>query len=345
MALKLFSTTDTVERSVLKTTSFFLAITGAGFTIVNFFIWDVPKFGYIDFAYTLLCLFIYLRIQFGHYKPWYSALLICGLSLILIYSLAVAKGYSILVFWTFCMPPVFHILLNRYVGSAVTFAFFLIVVSIFLSYPPINHSTGHTTFNFAIPYILIWAIAFVHEDVRAKTQQKLSNAALLDPLTGARNRLCMENDFSHHSEFLSHHYLLHIDLDHFKQVNDNYGHACGDEVLKSVSKAVLSLPNVEYLYRVGGEEFCVLLCAKNEEQAMEMSESIRLAIKELKIDFNHQEIRVSFSAGLRALIVVDDSILLDQTMAETDQALYRAKAQGRDQIVLSSTTNQISAVG
>ncbi|KOO16833.1 diguanylate cyclase [Vibrio xuii] len=345
MELKLFSTTDTVERSVLKTTSLFLAITGAGFTIVNFFIWDVPKFGYIDFAYTLLCLFIYLRIQFGHYKPWYSVLLTFGLSLILIFSLAVAKGYSILVFWTFCMPPVFHILLNRYVGSAVTLAFFLIVVSIFLSYPPIVHSTAHTTFNFAIPYILIWAIAFVHEDVRAKTQQKLSDAALLDPLTGARNRLCMENDLSHNSVFLSHHYLLHIDLDHFKQVNDNYGHACGDEVLKSVSKTVLSQPYVEYFYRVGGEEFCALLCAKNERHAMEMSELIRLAVKQLEVDFKNRKILVSFSAGLRKLIVVDDSILLDQTMAETDHALYQAKAQGRDQIVLSKTTEQVSAVG
>mgnify|MGYP002376096590 FL=1 len=112
-----------------------------------------------------------------------------------------------------------------------------------------------------------------------------------------------------------------------------------------MSKAVRSQPNAQYFYRVGGEEFCLLLCAKNEEQAMEMSESIRLAVKRLKIDFNYQEIRVSFSGGLRALVVVNDSILLDQTMAETDQALYRAKAQGRDQIVLSSTTNQISAMG
>lgn len=142
MALKLLSTTDTVEKSVLKITSLFLAVTGAGFTIVNFFIWDVPKFGFIDFAYTLLCLFIYLQIQLGRYKPWYSILLIFGLSFILIYSLATAKGYTILVFWTFCMPPVFHILLNRYVGSAVTFIFFVITISIFLSYPPIVHSTA-----------------------------------------------------------------------------------------------------------------------------------------------------------------------------------------------------------
>lgn len=345
MELKLFSTANSVEKSILKITALFLAITGAGFTIVSIFLWDLPQFAHIDLAYCLVCLYIYLRVQFGSYKPWYSALLAIGLSTVLIYSLAVADRYTVLIFWTFCTPPVFHILLNRYVGSALTFIFFVIAMSIFLSYPPIAQSTSHTAFNFSIPYLLIWAISFVHEDVRAKIQQKLSDAALLDPLTSTRNRLCMENDFNHHTEFLTDHFLLHIDLDFFKQVNDNYGHACGDAVLKSVSSTILQHPNIEYVYRVGGEEFCVVLHAKDEEQARMIGESLRAAVKQKPIEFNQHTIQITFSAGLKALVTDEDKILLDETMAQTDHALYQAKAQGRDQIVLGDSLNQVAAMG
>ncbi|WP_076585023.1 GGDEF domain-containing protein [Vibrio ostreicida] len=344
MALQLLSSVGTVEKSVLKTTSLFLSLTGAGFTIVNFFIWDVPKFGYIDFAYTLLCLFIFSRIQCGHYKPVYSVLLIFGLSTVLIHSLLVAKGYSILVFWAFCLPPVFHILLNRYVGSALTLLFFVAVVFIFLSYPPLVHSSAHTTFNFAIPYILIWAIAFVHEDVRDKVQTQLNLAALTDPLTGARNRLCLDNDLLHRMEFLNQHFLLHIDLDHFKTINDTHGHIVGDKVLQAITTSILSHPDIEYFYRVGGEEFCVILGANNISNALSLANELRHNVEQTPVKHEENAINVRFSGGLSEFVITEGSIDLDATLATTDKALYQAKAKGRNQIVLSTRTEDMTLV-
>jgi diguanylate cyclase (GGDEF)-like protein len=333
MSVKLFSSQASLEQNVLKITSFFLAITGTGFTIVNFFFWDLPKFGVIDSVYTAICIYVYLRIEFGHYRPWHSALLISGLTALLIYSMAVADGYSVLVFWAFCFPALYHIFFNRYIASAITFAFYLVAISILASYPPLINSTPYTLINFTIPYFLIWAISFVHEDMQTKIKGKLSDAALLDPLTGAKNRLALEADTSNNPDLVHNHYLVHFDLDHFKRVNDNYGHAAGDTVLKMVAQIVGQQVHQDAFYRVGGEEFCTIFSAPDKESAFSIANALREKLSQTPISIGDQTLQVTLSGGLCELVVEEGIVRIDETMKITDAALYQAKAQGRNQII------------
>ncbi|RSD31184.1 GGDEF domain-containing protein [Vibrio pectenicida] len=336
MRSNLLSSQASLEQNVLKITSFFLAAIGTGFTITNFFLWDLPKFGLIDSIYSLACIYIFLSIQYGRHRPWHSVLLIAGLTAILTYSLAFAGGYSVLVFWALCFPALYHIFFNRFAASLATLVFYITAVFILASYPPLVNSTAYTLFNFTIPYFLIWAISFVHEDVQTKIRTELSNAALLDPLTGAKNRLALENDTANNHEFIRDHFLIHFDLDHFKQVNDTHGHAAGDEVLKAVSHSITHFLGKESLYRVGGEEFCVIFSSDNIEQALEMANEVRSGLSKTAIPISENSLYVTLSGGLSKLIVKDGRVAIDDTMKETDIALYQAKNQGRNQIVAVS---------
>ena len=322
-----------LEQSVLKIASFFLATIGTGFTIVNFFFWDLPKFGIVDSIYTLTCIYIFVSIHYGRHNQWYSVVLVAGLSAVLLYSLAVAEGYSVLVFWAFCFPALYHIFFNRVAASIATLGFYLITVSILASYPPLVSSTAYTLFNFTIPYFLIWAISFVHEDAQTKIRDKLSHAAHRDPLTGAKNRLALETDVATNPLLAHNHYLVHFDLDHFKRVNDTHGHAAGDAVLKAVTETVSHSVGDESLYRVGGEEFCIIFNSDNMQSAFGVAEEIRRTLSKTAIPIEENELYVTLSGGLSKLIVIDNKISIDDTMKKTDVALYQAKDQGRNQIV------------
>ena len=124
--------------------------------------------------------------------------------------------------------------------------------------------------------------------------------------------------------------LLMIDIDHFKRVNDTLGHAAGDRVLAAVADAARrSLRGEDLLGRYGGEEFCALLSGAGQEQALATAERVRAAIAELAVDGVARTITVSVGV---ACCSSDGGAELEAGLQRADEALYRAKAAGRNRV-------------
>jgi two-component system cell cycle response regulator len=123
-----------------------------------------------------------------------------------------------------------------------------------------------------------------------------------------------------------------LDIDHFKQVNDSYGHHCGDEVLKTFADRLRGIiRGGDLLCRLGGEEFVIVMPGVDVAAATRIAERARLAIKEepFVIDPATQAIPVTVSIGVAERALDDDASALYR---RADRALYRAKAEGRNRV-------------
>jgi len=137
-----------------------------------------------------------------------------------------------------------------------------------------------------------------------------------------------------------------LDLDRFKQINDTYGHLVGDEVLRGIADTMTGvLREYDLAGRFGGEEFVMLLPQTRATDAFRIAERVRAHIARLPIDApTGERVRVTASIGVAALDA-GSSRELTELLAAADAALYRAKASGRDQVQMISTSRGLSAVG
>jgi len=169
----------------------------------------------------------------------------------------------------------------------------------------------------------------------ALAYQNALDIAMKDPLTGAGNRLAMETTLGREIGLAARHQfplsILVVDIDHFKQVNDNYGHAKGDIVLKNVACELMnSCRDTDATFRFGGEEFVVVLNRTDREGARISAERIREQIADMNNHYSDQNIDVTASIGISSLQPKDS---INSLFERADKALYEAKRQGRNQVV------------
>jgi diguanylate cyclase (GGDEF)-like protein len=130
-----------------------------------------------------------------------------------------------------------------------------------------------------------------------------------------------------------------LDIDHFKPVNDTLGHAAGDLVLQEIVNVCRrSLRASDYIGRIGGEEFAIILQNTGEKAAFDVVERMRSGIEKLAIDFDGKKVPVTASFGVACLTPAMGSF--DDLLREADTALYVAKANGRNQTVGSEEVEQ-----
>ncbi len=155
----------------------------------------------------------------------------------------------------------------------------------------------------------------------------------LDPLTGLYNRNALEQRLaeldgqpSNEEEGLSHALLL-CDLDHFKRVNDQLGHAAGDAVLQDVAYTMrAALRAGDSIYRVGGEEILVVLPGADREDAVEIAERLRVEVR------GRRPVGVAVTVSIGVAVSQANTVNTDDLVARADAALYAAKAGGRDMV-------------
>ena len=158
--------------------------------------------------------------------------------------------------------------------------------------------------------------------------------ALIDPLTGLPNRAAWGERLAHEVEQWQQHgnmlLVAMLDLDHFKRINDGYGHLAGDKVLKIIATQLRKRlrPN-DFIARFGGEEFVMLMPATSMAVGMQLANTLRAAIEACPFHFKGEPVTVTVSIGLAAFKPGERS---DQVLKRADQALYRAKAAGRNTI-------------
>lgn len=176
------------------------------------------------------------------------------------------------------------------------------------------------------------------EIVRVNEKSRILEAELLrDPLTGAYNRRAYDRHvneemdrFKRYGTVFS---LLMFDVDHFKKVNDSYGHDVGDKCLKAIIEKVRPvLRGSDFLARFGGEEFIVVLPETGEKGALETGEKIRMAVE--SIAFYHKEEKVQITISVGGTTVRQDDTGYDVMFARTDKALYDAKNTGRNRTIV-----------
>ena len=169
----------------------------------------------------------------------------------------------------------------------------------------------------------------------ALAYQNALDIAMKDPLTGAGNRLAMETTLGREIGLAARHQfplsILVVDIDHFKQVNDNHGHAKGDIVLKNVARELMnSCRDTDATFRFGGEEFVVVLNRTDREGARISAERIREQIADMNNRYSDQDIDVTASIGISTLQPKDS---INSLFERADKALYEAKRQGRNRVV------------
>ncbi|WP_345291577.1 diguanylate cyclase [Kangiella marina] len=165
-------------------------------------------------------------------------------------------------------------------------------------------------------------------------KQQAEQDARIDILTQLTNRRAFIEIANQHIELAAQNidkslYLAIIDVDHFKKVNDTYGHNVGDFVLKAVSDTLLeNVRNVDLVSRLGGEEFSVIVEAENEQTALQMVERLRAAVEAKTVKVQGHTINVTISIGMASWYANQS---LDSLMSAADEALYTAKRKGRNQ--------------
>lgn len=173
-----------------------------------------------------------------------------------------------------------------------------------------------------------------HDDIDEEFQRKMFDAALRDSLTQAFNRKYFSERLTSEFAFSQRHgtplSLLLFDLDHFKKVNDTYGHLGGDYVLVALAKQVcIAIRREDIFARYGGEEFAVLCRGINRAGTERLAERIRIAIETFSFEHDGRRIPVTISVGVAMVPAkgIDDSTALVEA---ADKALYTAKRLGRN---------------
>jgi diguanylate cyclase (GGDEF)-like protein/PAS domain S-box-containing protein len=181
------------------------------------------------------------------------------------------------------------------------------------------------------------------EDRLADANRRLEILAAEDGLTGLPNRRVFDEALAREHDRASNDgggfALIMIDIDRFKSFNDRYGHPGGDECLKQVARAIAGVArrHEDLVARYGGEEFVALLPRTDEVGASEVAERMRLAVRELALEnAGGNDGIVTISAGVSAASRLSLSEGTDVVLSKADQALYRAKNGGRDQVVSAS---------
>lgn len=172
--------------------------------------------------------------------------------------------------------------------------------------------------------------------------------AQTDPLTGALNRRAFmargERLLVRHAHDRAPLCLLFLDLDHFKSLNDRFGHSGGDDVLISFVELVnASIRPTDFLFRIGGEEFCCLLPYTGISQAHRVAERIRHQFETATIAVSGQPVRATVSLGIASTETFGYS--LDALMRRADMAVYAAKRAGRNRVMVAETVVELNPPG
>lgn len=272
------------------------------------FFWGFTT-GTIDFILTTAVIYVFINLIVYVVRRFQLT------QLILIGLLDIVVG----VFWL-----VFHFIRFRYFNDVTVAASWyywitFIIMNFFLYY-------GLTRLNSENDYLT-----------------SLTQQATTDPLTKLKNYSIFQKDFTEEFNTFKDSdqplTMIAFDIDHFKRVNDQYGHLAGNTVLKAVSKItadkVETIPNAE-CYRVGGEEFNILLPDATLNKAATFSYQLQSEIRKTVFEINDSEkIHITISMGVSAL--QESDITQNLLYERTDQMLYHSKGKGRDSVSISSS--------
>jgi diguanylate cyclase (GGDEF)-like protein/PAS domain S-box-containing protein len=187
-------------------------------------------------------------------------------------------------------------------------------------------------------------VAFHDITEEMRLLEELRRLAAYDPLTGLANRGHLEQRLQEAQSAAQRHKrpaaLLMFDLDHFKKVNDTYGHAVGDRMLQAFARVLRhNLRPTDFIARYGGEEFIAILPDTSLDTAVKVAERVRQAWAQTQIPLDESGKILSGTVSIGVAPLEPDAPL-DESLSRVDEAMYRAKREGRNQVALPPTGNK-----
>jgi diguanylate cyclase (GGDEF)-like protein len=264
----------------------------------------------------------------------------------MMFAIAIPRASATVHAWVLLVPIISHLLMGRRLGLAMSVFYMSIAGVIFL----LQHHDDPTMMqalpiaNIAIISLCILVFSHVYEVTREQSQRQLLRIAQTDTLTGLANRARLSDIFEREQQRAQRYNtpmaILALDLDHFKEVNDRYGHETGDLALQHVARIFREcLRATDLPARLGGEEFGILLTNTNGQQGLEVAEKIRIAIASTPLTVNNDVVRLTLSGGVAEF--GPDGETLRQLVREADKRLYEAKDRGRNLIIPAEATTRV----
>lgn len=192
-------------------------------------------------------------------------------------------------------------------------------------------------FNLATTIALLSGLTVLYVHLITQAEERLHELATTDTLTGLMNRRSILTALEHEQALRERKphpcAILLVDIDHFKRINDSYGHNMGDWALQAVADVLKAgIRDMDFVARWGGEEFLIILPFADTQTALPVAERLRTGIADLRIPTKDQEISLTATLGLTELQANEPA---DAAIQRADAALYKGKHDGRNQIVVS----------
>ena len=278
----------------------------------------------------------YLKLTDNHLYAGYIMLyLIFGLILYLIYS----GGYhNTGPLWIFALPPL-ALFIHGFKKGLIDIVVFLVIILVMFFYPQDYLLEAHYTTAFKIQiilsFILLVFLSALYEYSKERSMKKMKKIQSdlefflkRDPLTGLYNRRGYHDSIDEISD--KHGVMLMCDIDHFKKINDTYGHDAGDFVIQEVAQCIReNVRKEDVAIRWGGEEFLIFLADTNINNGYLVAEKLRESVERLTLHYREATtIKVTLSMGIS---LISNQIPLEEAIRNADNAMYVSKASGRNQ--------------
>ncbi|MFD2231633.1 GGDEF domain-containing protein [Alkalimarinus sediminis] len=309
--------------------------------------------GNMLFLFAGVVLVNLINYHFQQNKRFYQNAFISMVGVLFLYLTASGGESNTGPLWFYVFPPLgFYILGIKYGLILSIGAIFAVMIIFFFPALPIVSTEYDPDFQirFIATLSFVTACAYVLDDARRTAKNELIDMATLyeyaartDELTSLSNRRdmkeCLEKEFYRHQRSNSYFSIILMDIDHFKNINDTYGHDAGDAVLKEFSNLLKGLSRkIDVVSRWGGEEFLMLLPDTSLLQALTLAERLRAAVEEHTFTYKFKTIPMTMSAGVCTVSQHED---INKLLKQADINLYEAKTKGRNRIepAVKSATN------
>ncbi|MCG9748342.1 GGDEF domain-containing protein [Shewanella sp. Isolate8] len=274
--------------------------------------------------FTLLVLIDVIALHKGKTIPIHTNIVVTLLLICL--GLTIHQVDISAIFWAF--PIAIAIL---YIVPFKTAMFFFSLMLALVGVETFTQVDSSTALRTCVALSLTMFISSLIAQHMRRLQRSLKEESIRDPMTNALNRRQLSSHLSNCLARKQRHgidsVILLLDIDHFKQINDTYGHAMGDRVLKRVTQTIFNqIRETDLLFRVGGEEFILLMHDIDLLSARRVAEKLRLSISEQAI-LDHYPVTVSIGISMALPHIKEDDWI-----RQADNALYNAKDGGRNRV-------------
>jgi diguanylate cyclase (GGDEF)-like protein len=327
------------RKAVLKTLLILTAISGLLFFTLNIQRENYPL-AFAELGMACYSVFIFWAIgNTKHLERWILAFIL-PFCITMMFALMSPRATTTVFAWVLLIPIVSHLLMGRRLGLLVSAVFMgtAALIFFFKYHDAPEMMQPLPIANIGLMSLTILAFSHIYEITREQSESRLLKMAQTDALTGLANRARLSDVFEQERKRslrsgtpLS---MLVLDLDHFKQVNDQHGHEAGDLALRHVASTLrASLRATDLATRLGGEEFAILLTNTSADQAHRVADKIRQAIEANPVPYHDQSIGLTISGGIAQF--GPDGADLRSLIGRADQYLYHAKDSGRNRIISS----------